>query len=339
MNPMFFKATVTAFMAALFAIVFTFDLKAQPLGESDPVKTGKEENLGWHYYWDPTLEEEEPLPEDPPVQQSSSSQASPSKIQPFSTQWFQQNFETIQQAAIDNPNRDNMRALLYVERVMADKGEVFARRKRFVQSTEPLLQEGTRIPMMGAAKNALMLYKDEQKEKALQELANHVGLAFFYDSSCQWCHKMIPVVNYLKEKTDLNIRVFAKNSATDYIPILRQDIPVYPDNGYSKQFQITVWPALVMLRPPLDVYVIAQGNVSYPELTTRAINVAFDQNVLSEEWYYRVYPEQEGLISPEQLQNTDFLSADDPLEMIKQVMKMIEHPEGIYPASSQGTTE
>ena len=213
-----------------------------------PIKShNKKEDLGWHHYWDEEKQKvvkKDILPSTPP------STAPTKSIKPFTTEWFKENFVLIQQKAIDSPTKQNMRALLYAERVMADKSEVFARRKQFVQSVDPLLQEGTRIPMMGAAKNALMIYKSEQKEEALLEMQKHVGLALFYDGSCHFCQKMIPVINLLKIQSGLNIRVFVKNVPGLYIPKLNSDIPVYPDNGYSDQFKINFWPAMVMLEPP-----------------------------------------------------------------------------------------
>ena len=244
--------------------------------------------------------------------------------------WFQQNFKKIEQAAIDSPTKSNMRALLYAERVMADKSEVFARRKQFVQSVDPLLQEGTRIPMAGAAKNLLMTYKADQKKEAIKEVNKHAGIGFFYDGKCKYCQRMIPVINLLKLQSGVDVRVFAKNIDPTRIPNLHSSIPVYADDGFSQSFKIPFWPAVVMLRPPLSVYVIAQGSVTLSELTNRIVNVSFDQNILNEEWYYRVYPEQQGLISPDQLNGLSGVDSSDPVKLINTVVDMLESPQGTF---------
>ncbi|GAA5143258.1 conjugal transfer protein TraF [Thalassotalea piscium] len=297
--------------------------------EVAPVKThNKNEDLGWHYYWDDEeAKEKEEEKIVPPVAQPTSFKK---LIKPFSTEWFKENFEIIQQTAIDSPTKTNMKALLYAERVMADKSEVFARQKQFVQSVDPMLQEGTRIPMAGAAKNLLMTYKAEQKEEALLEVNKHVGIGFFYDGSCGYCQRMIPVINLLKDKSGIDVRVFVKNTPKNYIPGLSNNIPVYPDKGISSTFEVTFWPAVVMLRPPEDVYVIAQGSLTLQELTTRIVNIAFDQNILNEEWYNRVYPEQQGLLSPEQLADLPNFDADDPVSLINAVVELLESPQGTY---------
>lgn len=290
-----------------------------------PVKTADpKENMGWHYYWDDEKKKEKEKKTKKELPSIKAAPSSSKKISPFSTQWFKQNFQIIEQRAIDSPNKKNMRALLYAERVMADKSEVFARRKRFIQSVDPLLQEGTRIPMNGAAKNAFLIYKDDQREAAFKELATKVGLVFFYDGMCGFCQKMIPVINLIKIKTGMDIRVFVKNSPKNYVPKLNKGISVYPDNGYSKRFHLSFWPAVVMLNPPLDVYVVGQGSVGYRELTQRMLNVAFDRNVLNEEWYYRVYPEEKGLIAPEQLRAFSGDVVEDPVELINSVVDMLE---------------
>jgi len=294
---------------------------------SVPVTThNKKENLGWHHYWDEEKAKKEKEKKKKSVSAPTSSASKP--LKPFSTKWFKANFQIIQQRAIDSPTKNNLRALLYAERVMADKSEVFARRKQFEQSVDPLLQEGTRIPMMGAAKNALLIYKDEQKQEALQEIQKYAGIALFYDGACKFCKPMIPVINLMKLKLKLDIRVFAKNAPGNYIPKLISDIPVYPDNGYSEQFNISYWPAVVMLRPPQDVFVISQGSLTLNELTKRMVNVAFDQNILDEEWYYRVYPEQKDLINPDKIRDLPVDIASDPVELINQVVDMIGNPQG-----------
>jgi conjugal transfer pilus assembly protein TraF len=287
-----------------------------------PVITTSGGNLGWHFYDDEKEKEQEKKPE---LSKPVSSATQPNTVKPFSTKWFRKNFDEIQNRAIDKPTKDNMRALLYTEHIMNDKSEMFARKKRFYQSIDPLLQEGTRIPMFGAAKNALLLYKDEQKKSALKELSNHVGIAFFYDASCHYCQAMIPVINLIKINLGFNIRVFAKNAPKNYIPKLLNTIPVYSDDGFSKQFKISYWPAVVMLNPPNDVYVVGQGSVDFAELTNRMINVAFEQDILNEDWYFRVYPEEKGLISPERLASLKGLDSKDPLALINQAMSMIQN--------------
>ena len=321
--------TVLGLMLALF---HSGHLYAQENTEQpDPVETSSGEDLGWHYYSD---EVEEPEEEKPLLTPPVAAQPAAPTTKPFSIEWFQENFDRVHQQAVDNPTKENIRALLYLERVMADKSEVFARRKQFFQSTDPLLQEGTRIPMMGAAKNALMIYKKEQREAAIDELRNHVGFVFFYDESCQWCHKMVPIINYMKITTGADIRVFAKNSIDGQIPLLDESIPVFPDAGLSNEIGITVWPALVMLRPPQDAYIVSQGSLTYEEMTTRLINIAFDQNILNEEWYYRVYPEQQGLIATDQVNGIEHLNIDDPVELINTVIDMVRAPEGNNPTGS-----
>ena len=90
-----------------------------------------------------------------------------------------------------------------------------------------------------------------------------------------------------------------------------------------------VWPAVVMMRPPQDVYIIAQGAVYYKELETRLVNIAFETEILDQEWFYRVYPEQRGLISEGQIAGVPEDVLNDPVKLINHIANLAINPEGI----------
>jgi conjugal transfer pilus assembly protein TraF len=316
-----------------------------PLQASEPEKPipitthDKEEDLGWHFYWDTTEEEEE----EQKKEEKLTSMATPeqkTETKPLSIKWFKENFALLTNRAIDNPSKENLQALLFAERVMLDKSESFARKKNFYQSVIPSLQEGTRLPMTGTSATAFRAFKGEQRQKALHEIANHAGLILFYDHDCSHCATMIPLVNRLFRENKQNIYVVAKNLKGQKISRLDPRVEVIPDEGQSETFNIKVWPAIVMLRPPIDVFVIAQGSLFYSELEKRLINIAFETNVLTDEWYYRVYPEQKGLISSRQISNVPQDIQDDPVKLINYIAELADNPEGtIVESASNGDTK
>lgn len=311
-------------------------VNAQNLPTQKPVKThDKKEDLGWNFYWDileeKKLTEKLPPPTSTPVKKP---------IKPLSTEWFKENFEVLRDRAVDNPTKENVQALLYAERVMLDKSESFARKKNFYQSVMPNLQEGARLPMTGSAATAFRSFKAEQRQEAMFEIANHAGLVFFYDHDCSHCSVMIPLVNRLFRENKQKIYVIAKNLHGKTINRLDSNIEIYPDQGQSDTFNIKVWPAIVMLRPPIDVLVVAQGSLFYSELQKRLINIAFETNILTDDWYYRVYPEQRGLISNNQLDGVPDDIQDDPVKLINFIAEIANNPEGsIVESASNGEKE
>lgn len=295
-----------------------------------PIKTHTEENLGWHFYYEEEKEKETEVPKvEPPKATPAPSTPTKKSEPPFSVSWFKANFETIQNNAINNPTDSNaMRALLYAERVMADKSEVFAREKVEMASIDPYLQEGVRIPLAGAAKNAWVLDKKSNRELALEHISQKVGIAFFHDMSCRFCEQMVPVINYLHETNSFEIRVFLKNATRAYIPRLSSGIPIVMDSGHSQTFGVKQWPAVALLEPPKRVSIVSYGATTYEQLSSRILNVSLEQNILEEEWYLKVNPERKGLITPEQLSalssGLGSAMSDDPVKMINAVMEMID---------------
>ena len=49
-----------------------------------------------------------------------------SELKPFSAAWFREHMQSFMDKAIDEPTNENVRAYLYLQRVMMDKGSQFA---------------------------------------------------------------------------------------------------------------------------------------------------------------------------------------------------------------------
>lgn len=317
----FFK---TLFLVSSLSICSTYSF-----GKSSnvPVKGHDDENLGWSFYWDDEKEKKEEIKKNP---ETPSTQGSPKKVKAFSTEWIKENLKKVERAAIDNPSKENMKALLYLERVLLDKSEVFARKKQYYQSTIPELQEGVRLPTTVSSASAFRQFKAEQRLAAVKEIAKHAGLVFFYDHNCSHCATMINTVNRLHRVQKQNIYVIARGlKPNQKIPRLDRNISVFPDSGQAETFNIKVWPAIAILKPPLDVLVVTQGAVYYSELEKRIVNTAFENNILSKDWFYRVYPEQKGLLSANQLNDIPDGLTDDPESIVKYITNITQSPEGV----------
>ena len=316
-------------------ILLSAQVNAQEVIQNPVTTHDKQEVLGWNFYWENIIEEEEAnKKKEAPVTLPSEQKLPP---KPLSTEWFKSNFQVITSRAVDNPSKENLQALLYAERVMLDKSETFARKKNFYQSVMPSLQEGARLPMTGSAATAFRTFKSEQRREAMYEISNHAGLVFFYDHDCAHCSGMVPLVNRLFRENKQKVYVIAKNLHGRTINRLDTKIEVFPDEGQSETFNIQVWPAIVMLRPPIDVLVVAQGSLFYPELEKRIINIAFETNILTDEWYHRVYPEQKGLISNNQLDGVPLDVQNDPVKLINFIAELANNPEGsIVESASNG---
>ncbi|BBM67633.1 MULTISPECIES: conjugal transfer protein TraF [Vibrio] len=329
-------------MRWLISLFVMFSLWMQPAysqeaekreGRPDPIEVHGESNLGWHFYNEYADEVEVKEDETVPVNEtkvSSSQQSTEDLPELFSTAWFSANYDRIEKAAIDNPTKENIRALLVTERMMLDKSEVFARTKVRIAASDPLLQDNMRIPLSGYGKSLMFKYKKKNIKLALEELSKKAGIFYFYDGKCIFCHQMLETLNYLREIHGWEIRVVAKNIQTNHIQDLNPEIPVIRDNFHSKNYQIKYWPTLMMVVPESDTpnYIITQGVMSMNKLVKTIITVALEQKELDDEWFYKVFPEERGLVSQSQLAKLPKDISDNPTKLINHAMEAIENPAG-----------
>ena len=76
--------------------------------------------------------------------------------EPFSAKWLQQNMPKLLERAIDSPNKENVEAYLYAQRVAMDKSQVYAESARRVVASDPFLDENNRVPLSTYAKPSFL---------------------------------------------------------------------------------------------------------------------------------------------------------------------------------------
>jgi conjugal transfer pilus assembly protein TraF len=294
-----------------------------------PIKTSdKDKDLGWHFYYT------DPVPEKKPKEALPlpSAPAAPKGPPPMSVEWIKTNYPIIQQRAINSPTPQNLRAELFAQRVMLDKAEVYTRTREIVQSTDPNLQEGVRMPLYGGAATALAMQSKKTRDEAFDELSEKVGLIVFYDHACSFCRQSVTLVNYLsRAMPKLKIRVMARNTADPQkVPNLFDTIKVYSDEKYnmSERYKVTHWPTILMISDLPQIYMVSQGVVAYEELTRRILNISFQEGLLGEEWFEKVYRQQNGLINTAMYEGLEPGMEEDPVALINAVVDMIENSDG-----------
>jgi conjugal transfer pilus assembly protein TraF len=299
-----------------------------------PVRAAGQDDLGWNFYFPDKLETPQEITKVPPPPPPPQASGSEKPIKPMSVEWFREHYPTIRDRAINNPSPENLAAELFSQKVMLDKSEVYGRKRQFVQSTEPYLQEGVRLPMFGAANTAMVSESLSLKKEALTDVFKETGLIVFYDHTCEYCKKIIPTINYIKQTyPDFDVRIMARNTPKpDQIPGVRDEIPIYPDEIFrvaeNLPTPIQYWPAFVLTVPPNDAYIVAQGAVPRTELFNRILNVSFEERILGKDWYDKIYKNQSGLISTSAYAALASGVEDDPVALVNAVVEMIKNSDG-----------
>ena len=108
--------------------------------------------------------------------------------QPLSTVWLRKNIDQYLDKAIDDPSKENVSAYLYLNKIVKEKAERFARAGKRVIESNPYLDENVRRPISPAAAKLKDDIAYKAKESFLTKVAKTAGLVFFYRGSCPLCH-------------------------------------------------------------------------------------------------------------------------------------------------------
>ena len=234
---------------------------------------------GWFWY-EPIQEQapdKEALDKDTPEQPNGNT-----TMKPLSVPWIRQNIGHYLDKAIDEPSKENVSAYLYLDRLVKEKSERFARVGKQVIESDPMLDENVRRPISPAAAKIKDDMAYRAREAILRKIAKIAGLIFYYQGSCKLCHVQTRTVLLLSAEYGFKL-----------IPISTDGllIPGLPDNRIDRspppRLDIRAYPALFLMRPPDNIILLRQGGSSFTELTGRLVTVAYKQGWITEKEYLK----------------------------------------------------
>jgi conjugal transfer pilus assembly protein TraF len=276
---------------------------------------------GWFWYEDPVeeIEEEVEIQAIEIVQQPSPAQDAPAPEggpRFMTTEWLRDNIPTALDAAMDDPTSENVRVYAYLQRIALDKSEQFARNFQRVVLTDPLLDEGNRVPISTFARRIARDERQADKRKQLAWLSENVGFFYFHDATCVYCRQQVPILERMRARHGLNIMAISMDGS-EYEGLT---FPTRLNDGHAVRFQIEQVPALVMIWPPNNAAIVSQGLLSVEEMENRLLIVAEHAGVMTSELYSEL-----GIDRPEMLTNNDLLQVNefeqDPQKWVQRLRK------------------
>ena len=197
---------------------------------------------------------------------------------PLSTAWIRQNIGQYLDKAIDEPTKENISHYLYLDRLVKEKSEQFARVGKQVIESDPMLDENVRRPISPAAAKMKDDIAYQAKEEILRKIAKITGLVFYYRGNCKLCHLQAQSVLLMKELYGFELIPFS----TDGILI-----PQLPDSRIELSphpaLNIQAYPALYLMQPPDNIVLLRQGGLSFTELSNRIISVSAQQKWITQQ--------------------------------------------------------
>lgn len=254
---------------------------------------GKEE--GWFWYEDPIIPEEQEPERPPETTSASGKQSTEQGLAPMSVEWLQKQLPILRNRAIDEPTFHNVSAYKYAERIMMDKAQLYSDMSRAVVEQDPLLDENLRVPFASAAKTAMMSAMDDARNELLADLSKVVGVWVFYNQDCSFCQAQVAPINSFVSEHGFDTTIITKDG--NFLENVSPAITVRTQTGQFQTLGIEFTPAIVMLSPPNDFFVVSQGFVSKKALEDRILSAAHRYGLLTDEDYNRVVPTREGLLA------------------------------------------
>ncbi|MGI9276481.1 MAG: conjugal transfer protein TraF, partial [Endozoicomonas sp.] len=184
--------------------------------------------------------------------------------------------------AIDHPSKDNVSAYLYLDRLVKEKAERFARVGKQVIESDPMLDENVRRPISPAAAKIKDDMAYQSRERVLRKIAQKAGLVYYYQGNCKLCH--------IQART---IWLLSMQYGFELIPISTdgEQIPELPNSRTERSppsaLNIVTFPALFLMQPPDNIVLIRQGSTSLTALTERLIDVAYHQDWIDKSEYQK----------------------------------------------------
>lgn len=267
-----------------FAVIGAFSLNVVAQAVSDK-RYYEDKERGWFWFEEPVVPEEQIVERKP-----ASEPATPSKPQEMVAldyKWLKENFEKLMAVAINNPTQENLANFAYAQRLMLDMSSRFSSRMTDFMMGEKALDENNRRPN---AAFALRQFKNEVDKTVSQVIsdidANSLGIWFFFSSTCQYCLKMMPVIN--RFQSDHGVDVLAVSLDGGRLPGMENMDVVYDTNReVAAKFGISVTPTTMLVMNDSSAEEIAQGMRSLNDLERRYVRAARKANLIDHETYQR----------------------------------------------------
>ena len=227
---------------------------------------------GWFWY--------ERIPEPETVEDDQAMTPSPALPAPLSTQWIRKNIGNYLDRAIDEPTKEHVSQYLYLDRLVKEKAERFARVGKQVIESDPMLDENVRRPISPAAAKISDDMVQYAREQILRKIAKVAGVVFYYQGRCKLCQLQALTLMALSQQYGFKLISFSTDGE------LISDLPDSRIDWKPPQaLNIQAYPALFLMKPPDEIIQLRQGVSSYIDLHNRIVDSAHEAQWISEQEY------------------------------------------------------
>jgi conjugal transfer pilus assembly protein TraF len=229
---------------------------------------------GWHFYEEPTPDEDPEVPaksNTPPPPPAVAAPPKAAELVEF--EWLQKTLEDYRKIAIMSPTEANVRRYMELEARIVSQASQFADAAQRVAWTSPNLDPTLQGRPVNA--KALEVFEQEQLASRTRSIAalgkDHV-LFFFFRSDCPYCHAFAPTLAAFQTRHGVNVVAISIDGGP---------MPGFPearrDNGIARTLNVTQVPAVFLAQPFTGkITPIGFGVLSESQLLERISIVSMD---------------------------------------------------------------
>ena len=293
----------------------------------------KNRSTGWFFYKDQAPAPVPPLVQTTPRPQPAASASvilAPQQPAPtakaanlFNVAWLKEKMPILQENAINNPTDENVRAYKYAERLMLDLATNYGNAVERVVTQDPMLNEEARFPIAAAARASALFQVDAAHKEILKAIAPHTGLWFVFDSTCSFCHTQYESLQALVKEYNWAIRYISVDGKP-----LKGMKTFWPDprGERAKTLGVQITPAVLLVRPPNDITIVAHGALARSALEKKIVTAAISMNLVPPELTDVARMEERGILKPEditKMRNSIGVDTNDPKQLVRVINSAI----------------
>lgn len=224
---------------------------------------------GWFFYQvEKEKQEEEPQPK---------------SRDPFlSVAWIKRNLDHYKNLAIDDPSEQNIKAYLYLQRIILEKSSLFATRFQEVVMGDPFLDAISTRPLATWGSNLVDQESLRSREQILKELNNRIGFLYIFSSKDYAHAHFARLFKSWCEQFGYSYKIVSLDLNYDPSQTFQR---VLLDPNAERVFNIKVTPAIFAVTLEGKFVPLVQGLISQDELSKRMILLAHRLNLITEDQF------------------------------------------------------
>lgn len=273
------KSLLSIIIVTVLASFISVGVSAEKLTVKDWLKNSE----SWHFYNERTEEEKKAIED---AAKAYAIYMGKSEHAPMSSAWIKENLPDFRRTAADDPTPTNVLAMMYMEKMLRDRGKALGVAAKRYSQLDPYLDASHK----SSSTSKRSLYDRKKFHERKFEVANQllkskkIGLWIFYNSKkCDLCDPAFRLFEGFIKENDTPAILIATDGKAPTSKYLK-DLPIKYDDKLVKKYNITEFPTIFAYNLESKEFVqIARGMVTKSDFVDRLISAAsfsgwIDQN-------------------------------------------------------------